>query len=151
MKAVHEFSLQNTKGENIELSSFRGNKNIVLLFFPFAFSSVCTKELCTVRDNLKMFESLSAEIIGISVDSFFTLRAFKAANNLNFTLLSDFNKQVSTEFNALYEDYYGMKGVSKRAAFVIDKQGRIVHSEILEDSSKQPDFLRIQEVLTELT
>ncbi|MEL7834588.1 peroxiredoxin [Fodinibius sp. Rm-B-1B1-1] len=145
-----DFTLQNTDGDQISLSDFKGESNIVLLFFPLAFSSTCTEELCTIRDNMKVYNSLDAKVLGISVDSFFTLKAYKKAENLNFTLLSDFNKEVSQKYGVLYDDYFGMKGVSKRASFVIDEQGTIRHNEILEDSSQLPDFKRIQEILTEI-
>ena len=145
-----DFTLQNTKGEHITLSGFRGDTNIVLLFFPVAFSSTCTKELCTTRDNMKLYNSLDAKVFGISVDSFFCLREFKKRENLNFTLLSDFNREVSAKYNVLYDDFYGMKGVSKRASFVIDKEGTIKFQEILEDASGLPDFKGIQQTLGEL-
>lgn len=145
-----DFTLQNTEGEEISLSDFKNDKNIVLLFFPLAFSSTCTEELCTTRDNMKLYNSMDAKVIGISVDSFFTLKAFKNSENLNFTLLSDFNKEVSENYDALYNDYFGMQGVSKRAAFVIDKEGIIRHREVLEDSGKLPDFKAIQNILADL-
>ena len=145
-----QFTLQNTKGNEISLSDFKNKQNVVLLFFPLAFSSTCTKELCATRDNMKLYNSMDAEVIGISIDSFFTLNAFKRAENLNFTLLSDFNKKVSAEYDALYEEYFGMKGVSKRASYVIDKEGTIRHREILQDSGKLPDFKAIQQVLDQL-
>lgn len=145
-----DFTLQNTEGDKISLSDFENRKNVVLLFFPLAFSSTCTKELCTTRDNMKFYNSMDAKVIAISVDSFFTLKAFKKAQNLNFTLLSDFNKKVSSAYGVLYDDYYGMKGVSKRAAFVIDKQGTIKHREVLEDSGQLPDFKAIQNKLSNL-
>ena len=144
------FTLQNTKGDKVTLSDFQGRANVVLLFFPVAFSSTCTKELCTARDNMKFYDSLDAQVIGISVDSFFCLREFKKSENLNFTLLSDFNKEISAEYNVLYDDFYGMKGVSKRASFVIDKQGNIQFKEILEDASELPNFKQIQKVLADL-
>lgn len=147
---AHNFNLQNTQGEKIALSSFFGEKSIVLLFFPVAFSSTCTEELCTTRDNMKLYHSLGAEVIGISVDSFFALREFKKANNLNFLLLSDFNKKVSQDYGVLYDDFYGMKEVAKRAAFVIDKQGVIRYKEVLEDADHLPDFEKIQSVLSEI-
>lgn len=149
MKAP-DFTLKNTKNEDVSISDFKGEKNVLLLFFPLAFSGVCTKELCTARDNMKIYEALEAKVIAISSDSFFTLRAFKEANNLNFTLLSDFNKKVSTKYDVLYEDYFGLKGVSKRAVFVINREGEIVHKEILEDSDQIPDFNKVQEVLAAL-
>lgn len=145
-----DFTLQNTEGDEISLSDFQNEKNVVLLFFPLAFSGVCTKELCTTRDNMKLYNAMDAEVMGISIDSFFTLKAFKKAENLNFTLLSDFNKEVSSKYEALYDDFYGMKGVTKRASYVIDKEGTIRHREILEDSSQLPDFKAIQNTLDKL-
>lgn len=149
-KIAPDFTLQNTEGKKVSLADFRDKKNVVLLFFPLAFTSTCTDELCTIRDNMKMYNSLSAKVIGISVDSFFTLKEFKKSENLNFTLLSDFNKETSKKYNALYNDYYGMHGVSKRAAFVIDKEGKITHQETLEDSGQLPDFKAIQQALADL-
>lgn len=145
-----DFTLQNTKGNEISLSDYKGKYNVVLLFFPLAFSDTCTKELCSTRDNMKLYNSMGAEVIGISVDSFFTLKEFKKRENFNFTLLSDFNKKVSSKYGVLYEDYYGMKGVAKRSVFVIDKQGTIRYREVLQDSSKLPDFKGIQKSLSEL-
>lgn len=150
MNTAPNFTLQDTNGEEVSLFDFRDQKNVVLIFFPLAFSGVCTKELCTTRDNLKIYSSLDAEVIGISVDSFFTLKAFKESNNLNFSLLSDFNKEVSEQYDTLYQDYFGMKGVSKRSVFVIDKEGRVVHQEVLEDSGKLPDFGKVQDALADL-
>lgn len=144
------FTLQDTNGEETNLSDFIGKKNVVLLFFPLAFTSTCTEELCHTRDNLKIYSSLEAEILGISVDTFFTLKEFKNSQNLNFTLLSDFNKSVSKKYDVLYEDFFGMKGVSKRSVFVINKEGVVVHSEILEKASDLPDFNKVQDVLSKL-
>ncbi|WP_421774618.1 redoxin domain-containing protein [Gracilimonas sp.] len=150
METAPDFTLKNTKNEYVSLSDFLGERNVVLLFFPLAFSGVCTKELCSTRDNLKIYNSLDAEVFAISIDSFFTLKAFKEANNLNFTLLSDFNKEVSKKYDSLYDNYFGMKGVTKRSVFVINKEGRVVHQEILEDSGQIPDFSKVQEVLAGL-
>lgn len=145
-----DFTLKNTNGEDVQISEFNGEHNVVLLFFPLAFTGTCTKELCTTRDNMKLYESLDAKILAISVDSFFTLDKFKKEQNLNFTLLSDFNKEVSDKYNVLYKDFFGMKGVSKRASYVIDKDGVIQFKEILDDASELPDFKSIQQVLQEL-
>ncbi|MEQ8525545.1 redoxin domain-containing protein [Gracilimonas sp.] len=150
MEKASNFTLKDTNNEDVTLEDYKGEKNVVLLFFPLAFSGVCTKELCSTRDNLKIYNSLDAEVLAISIDSFFTLRAFKEANNLNFKLLSDFNKEVSALYNSLYEDYFGMKGVSKRSVFVINKKGIVVHQEILEDSGKIPNLSKVQEVLASL-
>lgn len=145
-----DFILQNTDGEKIALDAQSGDKNVVLLFFPLAFTSTCTEEMCTMRDNVKLYNSLDAKLFGISVDSFFTLKEFKKSENLNFTLLSDFNKKVSKRYGTLYEDFFGMKGVSKRAVFVIDKEGTVQYAEVLEDAGQQPDFDAIQQTLSDL-
>jgi peroxiredoxin len=143
------FTLQDTEKNRRSLTDFQG-QNVVLLFFPLAFTSVCTAELCGVRDNLKNYEQLNAQPLGISVDSMFTLGKFKEDQNLNFPLLSDFNKEASAAYGALYEDFFGMKGVSKRAAFVVDKEGIVQYAEVLENAGEQPNFEAIQGKLREL-
>lgn len=146
---IDDFVLQNTKGEDLKLSDHLKAGKALVLFFPLAFSSVCTDEMCHYRDNIKLYKSLDANILGISIDSFFTLREFKRINNLPFPLVSDFNKKVSRQFNVLYDDYFGMKGVSKRSAFVINQDRVVEYAEVLEDSGKLPDFKAIQKVLEE--
>lgn len=138
-----EFTLYDSEKKQIKLSDQRGH-NVLLLFFPFAFSSVCTAELCSVRDNLNKYSQMNAKVFGISVDSLYTLAKFKTDQGLNFTLLSDFNKDVSRAYGAFYETFsYGMKGVSKRAAFIIDKSGMVRYAEVLENAGEQPDFVAI--------
>ncbi len=144
-----DFTLQNTEGESVELYKLLNNQKGVLLFFPLAFSGTCTEELCTVRDNMKMYNSLGAKVIGISVDSFFTLREYKKSQNFNFTLLSDFNREVSKKYETLYEDYYGMKGVSKRSAYVVGENKKIKHVQVLEDSGSLPDFNAILQAVND--
>lgn len=144
---VKDFSLQNTEGKPLTLEELTADGRAVLLFFPLAFSGVCTEELCSARDNMKMFNSLNASVAAISADSFFALREYKKVNNFNFELLSDFNKEVSEQFDSLYQDYFGMKGVPKRSAFVINSDMQIEHMEILEDSDLIPDFSEIIRVL----
>ena len=144
------FSLYDTARNKVTLTDLRG-KNIVLLFFPFAFTSTCTKELCSVRDNISDYEKLNAEVFGISVDSHYTLARYKQDQNLNFSLLSDFNKEVSAAYGSLYEKFgLDMKGVSKRSAFVIDKEGVVQYAEVLENASETPDFNKIQTTLHSL-
>jgi peroxiredoxin len=145
---VKNFSLQNSNGEQESLTDLTKKGKAVLLFFPLAFSSTCTEELCVTRDNMKLYNSLKATVAAISVDSFFVLKEFKKANNLNFTLLSDFNREVSEQFDIIYDDFYGMKGVPKRAAFVIDQNLNVEYAEVLEDASNMPDFKAIQKVLS---
>lgn len=145
-----DFSLYDSDKQLITLSEQLGN-NVLLLFFPFAFSSVCTVELCSMRDNLKAYEGLDTKTFGISVDSLYSLKKFKETEHLNFSLLSDFNKEVSTLYGCLHESFgYGMKGVSKRSAFLIDKQGIVQYAEVLENPGNQPDFGAIQVKLREV-
>lgn len=145
-----DFTLYDESKNKFILSEQRGH-NILLLFFPLAFTSTCTAELCSMRDNLKIYEHLDANPFGISVDSLHSLRKFKEEQGLNFPLLSDFNKEVSTLYGTIYETFgYGMKGVSKRSAFLIDKKGIIQYAEVLENASLQPDFEAILVKLREL-
>ncbi len=142
-----EFKLRATDKSEISLSDYSG-KNVVLLFFPLAFTGVCTKELCEVRDNMNVYASLDAQVLAISVDSLFSLEQFKESQKYTFPLLSDFNKDVSRAYGSLYEDFVlGMKGVSKRSAFVIDSKGVIKYAEVLEDAGQVPDFVKIQDSL----
>jgi peroxiredoxin len=146
-----DFTLYNTEKQPVTLSAHQG-KNVLLLFFPLAFTSVCTAELCSVRDNLKIYERLDAVPLGISVDSLYTLKKFKEEQNLNFDLLSDFNKEVSQAYGSLYEQFgFGMQGVSKRSAFIIDKNGLVQYAEVLENAGEQPNFQAVQEKLAQLT
>lgn len=144
------FVLKDSAMQDVDLTSLTG-KNVVLLFFPLAFTGVCTTELCHMRDDMAKFNNMNAEILAISVDSPFTLAKFKEENKLEFSLLSDFNKDVSKAYHALYEEFVaGMKGVSKRAAFVIDKTGTIKYVEVLENAGKLPNFEAIETALAEL-
>lgn len=138
--AAPSFTLKDTELKDVSLSDYKG-KPVVILFFPMAFTSVCTDELCYMRDNMGKYEKLDAQVLAISVDSPFTLKKFREENNLNFPVLSDFNKSVSTDFGAIYDEFvFGLKGVSKRAAFVIDKEGKIQYQEILENAGNLPNF-----------
>ncbi|MEA5138768.1 peroxiredoxin [Arcicella rigui] len=144
------FTLFNTEKKEISLSDFAG-KNVVILFFPLAFTSVCTAELCEMRDNIATYSNLNAEILGISVDSLFTLDKFKAEQSLPFNLLSDFNKEISTAYGSIYENFVlGMKGVSKRSAFVVDANGTIQYAEVLESAGDVPNFVAVKEALASL-
>lgn len=127
-------------------------KNVILMFFPLAFTGVCTTQLCTVRDDIANYNNTDAAVFGISVDSLFTLGKFKEQQNINFPLLSDFNKEASKAFGVLYETFpaFEMKGVSKRAAFVIDKEGIIKYAEVCPTPGDLPDFNKIKEVLAQL-
>ena len=144
---VQDFTLQDTNKDFVSFSEIKGDGKCLVLFFPLAFSSVCTKEVCSVRDNLKIYNSLNAKVLAISVDSLYSLREFKRRNNLPYPLLSDFNKEVSRQFGVLDDDYFGMKGVSKRSAFIINQDMVVEYAEILNDDSQLPDFKAILKVL----
>ena len=134
--------------EDITLSSRFGSGKTVLLFFPLAFTSVCIDELCSVRDSLADYNDLGATVYGISVDSPFTQEVFSQQNNLNFSLLSDFNKEASIAYDVLFEDLIGLKGISKRSAFVIDSDGVIQFSSSSDDPAVLPDFDAIKAALS---
>ena len=145
-----EFTLTDTEKKAISLADFKG-KNVLLLFFPLAFTGTCTAELCATRDDIASYNTANAQVLAISVDSIFTLGKFKAEQNLNFPLLSDFNKEVSSAYGSLYDSFvFEMKGVSKRSAFVIDKEGVVRYSEVLEKAADLPNFVAIKDVLSKL-
>lgn len=133
--------------QDISLEDQFGKKKTVLLFFPFAFTSVCMKEMCDVSDSLNAYSDLNATVYGISVDSPFAQEQMAQVDQLKFPLLSDFNKEVSTAYDVLYSDLLGFKGVSKRSAFVIDEEGTILYSESSEDPHDLPDFDAIKAAL----
>jgi len=142
-----EFTLYDSTKNKITLSDMKG-ENVLLLFFPLAFTSTCTAELCSIRDNISFYNNVNAKVFGISVDSLHTLAKYKSDQNLNFTLLSDFNKDVSLLYGSLYEMFgYNMKGVSKRSAFVVDKDGIVRYAEVLENAGEQPNFKNITLIL----
>jgi peroxiredoxin len=144
------FTLFDSDKNKVSLSDYNG-KNVLLLFYPQAFTSVCTKELCAVRDDIGRYNNANAAVLGISVDSVFTLAKYKEDQQYNFTLLSDFNREVSALFGALYTDWiFDMKGVSKRAAFIVDKNGMLAYAEVLENAGEIPDFNAINEKLAGL-
>ena len=148
-----DFSLFDSAKNKVSLSDFREKSNVLLLFFPQAFTSVCTKELCAVRDEIGRYQNDHVQVLGISVDSVFTLAKFKEEQHYNYPLLSDFNKEVSTMYDALYSSFtdMGMKGVSKRAAFLIDKKGIVQYAEVLENAGMVFDFTQIDRKIGELT
>jgi len=140
-----QFTLVSSELKEVSLADFKGKK-VVLHFFPMAFTGVCTTQLCTMRDNFGYYDGLNAQVLAVSVDSPFTLAKFKEDNNYQFPLLSDFNKEVSAAYGALYDEFvFGLKGVSKRAAFVIDENQTVIYAEVLESAKDLPDFEAIAE------
>ncbi len=148
-----DFKLFDTDSSPVELASFRG-KNVVLLFFPFANTGVCTKELCSFRDGMAKYNDLNAQVLAASVDSQFSLKLWKEQQNFNFPLLSDFNKTTIKAYGAEYETFapgkFNYHGVAKRSAFVIDKEGIIRYAEVLEDAGNEPNYDAISHMLEEL-
>ncbi len=145
-----DFTLYDSDKNKISLSEQKQN-NVLLLFFPLAFTSTCTAELCSVRDNISYYNHLNAKVYGISVDSVYTLARYKEEQRLNFSLLSDFNKVVSRSYDSIYEKFgFNMQGVSKRSAFLIDKEGRVQYAEVLENAAEQPNFKAISNKLEQI-
>jgi peroxiredoxin len=141
-----DFTLTDQDRQPVTLSAQRG-RPVVLAFFPAAFSSVCTKELCTLRDQLGKLNRANAQVYGISVDTFFALKAFQTDQKLTFPLLSDFNKQVIRDYGVFNEDMVGLKGIAKRAVFVLDKDGIVRHREVLDDARNEPDYQKVFDAL----
>jgi peroxiredoxin len=138
-----DFTLFSSELKEVNLSDFKGKK-VIIHFFPMAFTGVCTTQLCTMRDNFGFYEGLGAQVLGISVDSPFTLAKFKEENQYQFPLLSDFNKEVSPIFGAFYDEFvFNLKGVSKRAAFVLNENQEVIYAEVLESAGDLPDFKAI--------
>ena len=145
--AAPDFTLKNTQMEEVKLSSFKGKKNVVLLFFPLAFTSVCTEEMCWVTGDFPSFEKMNAEVFGVSVDSPFAQKAWAEKNGIKIPLLSDFNREVCTKYGAVYDQLLGFKGVAKRSAFVVDKTGTIRYAWVSEDAKVKPSFEEIKKTL----
>jgi peroxiredoxin len=145
-----DFTLKTKRGEDlkdIKLSDNFGKKKTVLLFFPLAFTGVCTKEMCDVSAGLSGYEKLDAVVYGISVDSPFAQEAWAEKEKISIPLLSDLNKEVSKAYGILLPDLIGLGSVSARAAFVIDKNGVIKYSEQTPTPLELPDFKKIQSAL----
>ena len=142
-----DFKLFSSDLKEVSLSDFKGQK-VVLQFFPMAFTGTCTEQLCTMRDSFGYYEGANAQVVGISVDSPFTLAKFKEEQSYQFPILSDFNKEISQSYGAFYDEFvFNLKGVSKRAAFVIDEDGNISYSEVLENAGDLPDFNAIKQAV----
>src|SRR6476620_6653835 len=141
-----DFTLPDHERQAVTLRQYRGQP-VVLAFFPAAFSSVCEKELCRFRDSIVRLNQSRAQVLGVSVDTFFTLKAFHDQQKLSFPLLSDFNKQVIRDYGVFNEDMVGLKGIAKRAVFVLDKYGVVRHREVLEDARNEPNYDKVFQTL----
>lgn len=138
------FSLPAKPGEDVDLSVYLGQDVVVLVFFPLAFSSVCAAEMKTLSHSWDRWSGLGARVFGISVDSPFVTERFRQTENVPFPLLSDFNREVSSQYGVLYEDFYGLKGVSKRSVFVIDRSGTVMYDWITDDADVEPDYEAVE-------
>jgi len=149
---VPDFSLPDCNKQERKLSEFLDKGSVVLSFFPFAFSGVCDKEMCTFRDSMTRFNSFHSQVVGISVDSLFTLKVFAQTYNLQFPLLSDFNKKVVKTYDVLQSNWvaFGYKGVSKRATFVVDRKGVLRHRWATDAPSQEPPYEEILATLGKL-
>ena len=145
-----DFTLPNQDREPVRLSEQLKGGPVVLAFFPAAFSGVCTKEMCAFRDSMSTLNARSAKVLGISVDTFFALKGWADAQKLNFPLLSDFNKEVIRQYGVFHEDMIGLKGIAKRAVFVIDKTGTVRHREVLDDARNEPEYGKVHQALARL-
>lgn len=135
-----DFKLFSSELKEVSLADYKGQK-LVIHFFPLAFTGTCTTQLCTMRDSFGYYEGMNAAVVGISIDSPFTLAKFKEVESYQFPLLSDFNKEVSQAYGAFYDEFvFNLKGVSKRAAFVIDEEGKVIYVEVLENAGDLPNF-----------
>jgi peroxiredoxin len=139
-----DFTLVNQDWQPVTLSAHRGKDHVVLAFFPAAFSSTCTTELCTFGDRLAAFSAAGATVYGISIDSPWALKAFRREQGFPFSLLSDFNRVVIRSYDVLCEDMIGLKSLAKRAVFLIDRTGHIRHREVIEDARNEPDYERLE-------
>ncbi len=142
-----DFELQSNKGEAVKLSEQLAHGPVVLAFFPLAFTGVCSEEMCEFRDSLAEFNQLNAKVFAISVDSRFALNAFAEKNGLEFSLLSDFNKEVSKAYGVQYENFLGMHGIAKRSVFVIGKDGVVKYRWVSEDAKVKPNQAEVKEAL----
>lgn len=149
---VPEFSLPDANKQERKLSEFTQKGKTALLFFPFAFSGVCDKEMCVFRDGAARLNSLNAQTVGVSVDSVYTLKVFAQTYNLQFPLLSDFNKKVSKAYGVLQETWgsIGYKGVSKRAAFVVDGKGILRYRWVTDTPGNEPPYDEVMAALAKL-
>lgn len=146
-----DFTLVNQNREKVSLSDEYGKANVVLAFFPGAFSGTCTKEFCNFRDTMSNFKNLNATVLGISTDTFFALKAWDEAQKLGFPLLSDYNKEVIPQYGVVNPDMVGLKNIAKRSVFVVDKGGIIRYREVLDDARNEPDYGRLDEALRTLS
>lgn len=142
-----DFTLPNGPGTEVALADLLSKGPVVVFFYPHAYSSVCTEEFCGVRDDWSAWSELKASVVGISVNTPFVVAQWKQELGLPFALLSDFNKDTSAAYDAMYDEFFGLKGVAKRSAYVIGTDGTIAYAWQTEDAGVQPDMDAIKAAL----
>ena len=145
-----DFTLMNQERQPVTLSNVLPNGPVVLAFFPGAFSSVCQNEMCTFRDSLATLGASKAQVLGVSTDTFFTLKAWGDQHRFGFPLLSDYNKEVIRQYDVVNPDMIGLKNIAKRAVFVLDQHGVVRYREVLDDARKEPDYGAVKAALAQL-
>jgi peroxiredoxin len=140
----------NQDRQPVTLSSALQNGPVVLAFFPAAFSSTCQNEMCTFRDSIATLGQSKAQVLGVSTDTFFALKAWADQQGFNFPLLSDYNKEVIGEYGVTNPDMIGLKNIAKRAVFVIDTGGVVRHREVLDDARNEPNYTQINTALASI-
>jgi peroxiredoxin len=145
-----DFTLMNQDRQPVTLSAALAKGPVVLAFVPAAFSSVCQQELCTFRDSMAELSAAKAQVLGVSTDTFFTLKAWGDQQRFGFPLLSDYNKEVIRKYGVVNPDMIGLKDIAKRAVFVIDPAGIVRHKEVLDDARNEPDYGKIRAALAAL-
>lgn len=144
------FELPAAPGEVVDVGEPIGRETVVLLFFPLAFSPVCTREMRTVRESWDEWEAMGARVFGISVDSPFVTAKFREEERLPFPVLSDFNREVAREYGVLHENLFGLREVAKRAAFVIGPDGTIDYAWVSDDPGREPDYDALRDAAASL-
>ena len=147
---ISDFELVAHDGEAVKLSEKLQEGPVVLAFFPAAFTGVCTAEMCEFRDTLKQFEDLNATVLGVSVDIRFSLAEFAKQQDLNFPLLSDFNKEVISALGVRDDNFIGMKGVAKRSVFVVKPDFTVAYQWVAENPGQRPDLDEVRKALSSL-
>ncbi len=146
-----DFTLPDTQKKEHSLREYRG-KNVILAFFPGAFTGTCTKEMCALRDAMTNFNAMNAQVVGISVDSPFANKGFAEHNKLDFPLLSDYSRAVSKQYGGVYQDFSGLKGyeAAKRAVYVLDGKGIIRYLWVSENPGTEPNYDEVRKAVSSL-
>ena len=145
-----DFTLPNQDREPVTLSEQLKKGPVVLAFFPGAFSGTCTSEMCALRDSMSELKKVNANVLGVSTDTFFALKAWADAQTCGFPLLSDYNREVIPMYGVLNPDMIGLKNIAKRAVFVIDRSGVVRHREVLDDARNEPDYAKLKQAVVSL-